>query len=306
LNVSLIQASIQRFADGEVCVEIHESVWGEDIFIIQSTSSPTNDNLMELLVTIDALRQGSTQSITAVIPYYGYGRQDRKTTSCSPISAKLVANLLTVAGANRILSIDWHSPQIQGFFDIPVDHLTLAPLFCRQIQQHYGQEPVVIVSPDTGGVVRARDVAKYLRADMAIIDKHRPRSGESLVMNLIGDVGGRACVLIDDLVDSGRTLCCAVDALVTAGAKSVDAYVTHGVLSGNALKSIQGSSLRRLVISDTIQVPPSLLENEKIKILSVAPLLARAIDCIANNQPLSCLSELILKEEGIRDALPLF
>jgi ribose-phosphate pyrophosphokinase len=289
LNIPLVQASIQRFADQEVFVEIQESVRGQDVFVIQSTSCPANDNLMELLVTIYALRRASAQYITAVIPYYGYGRQDRNTSSRSPISAKLVANLLTAAGANRILTIDWHAPQIQGFFDIPTDHLTLASLFCQQIERYCGQEPVVIVSPDVGGVVRARVVANHLHADMAIIDKRRLRPGESMVMSLIGDIAGRACVLVDDLVDSGGTLCHAADALVAAGAKSVDAYVVHGVLSGNALAAITQSPLRRLVISDTIQLLPAVLQNPKIDVLTVAPLLAEAIDYIANDRSLFSL-----------------
>ena len=289
LKISLVQASIQRFADQEIFVEVKESVRGSHVFVIQPTSNPTNDHLMELLVTIDALRQGSARCITAVIPYYGYGRQDRKTSPCSPISAKLVANLLTVAGANRILTIDWHTPQIEGFFDIPTDHLTVAPLFCQQIRQRYGQESVVVVSPDVGGLMRAHVMAKHLNTDMAIVDKRRPRPGESMVMSLIGNIAGRACVLIDDLVDSGGTICHAADALIAAGAKSVDAYVTHGVLSGNALERITQSPLRRLVISDTIQPLPTVLQQPKIEILTAAPLLADAIDCIANDQPLSNL-----------------
>ena len=289
LNVSLVQATIQRFADREVFVEVQESVRGQDIFVIQPTSSPTNDTLMELLVTMDALKRGSAKSITAVIPYYGYGRQDRKTAPRSPISAKLVANLLTVAGANRVLTIDWHSGQIQGFFDIPTDNLTLAPLFGRHIQARYNEKPVVIVSPDVGGVVRARIVAELLGADMAIIDKRRSNSGEALVMNLMGDVKGRACVLLDDMADSAGTLCQAAEALKTAGATTIDAYVSHGVLSGDALKKIDESPLGRLMVSDTIQPLPAVLNAPKIEILTVAPLLGEAIYRIARDQSTSSL-----------------
>lgn len=292
LKISLVQASIQRFADREVFVEVQESVRGQDIFVIQPTSNPTNDALMELLVAMDALKRGSARVITAVIPYYGYGRQDRKTSPRSPISAKLVANLLTAAGANRVLTIDWHSGQIQGFFDIPTDNLTVAPLFCQQIQERYGQEPVVIVSPDVGGLVRARIVAEHLSADMAIIDKRRSCPGEAAVLNLMGDVGGRTCILIDDMVDSAGTLCQAAEALKAAGALSVDAYVSHGVLSGNALEKIAQSFLRRLVISDTIQPLPAILQAPKIEVLSVAPLLGEAIHRIAHDQSVSSLFEM--------------
>jgi ribose-phosphate pyrophosphokinase len=289
LNVSLVQATIQRFADREVFVEVQESVRGQDIFVIQPTSSPTNDTLMELLVTMDALKRGSAKSITAVIPYYGYGRQDRKTAPRSPISAKLVANLLTVAGANRVLTIDWHSGQIQGFFDIPTDNLTLAPLFGRHIQARYNEKPVVIVSPDVGGVVRTRIVAELLGADMAIIDKRRSNSGEALVMNLMGDVKGRVCVLIDDMADSAGTLCQAAEALKSAGAITIDAYVSHGVLSGDALKKIDESPLGRLIVSDTIQPLPAVHNAPKIEILTVAPLLGEAIYRIARDQSISSL-----------------
>lgn len=289
LNVSLVQATIQRFADREVFVEVQESVRGQDIFVIQPTSRPANDTLMELLVMIDALKRGSAKSITAVIPYYGYGRQDRKTAPRSPISAKLVANLLTVAGASRVLTIDWHSGQIQGFFDIPTDNLTLAPLFCRHIQARYKEKSVVIVSPDVGGLVRARIVAEPLGADMAIIDKRRSSPGEVGVMNLMGDVKGRVCILVDDMVDSAGTLCQAAEALKSAGATTIDAYISHGVLSGDALKKIDGSSLNRLIVSDTIQALPDVLKAPKIEILTVAPLLGEAIHRIARDQSISSL-----------------
>lgn len=290
LKVPLVQASIQRYADREVFVEVQESVRGQDMFVIQPTSCPTNDTLMELLITLDALRRGSARSITAVVPYYGYGRQDRKTSSRSPISAKLVANLLTVAGANRVLTVEWHSSQIQGFFDIPTDNLSVAPIFCQNIQARYGQEnSVVIVSPDVGGLVRARIVAQHLGADMAIIDKRRTVPGASEVLNLIGDVKGRLCILIDDMVDSAGTLCQAAESLKSAGAKDVDAYVSHGVLSGKALEKIEQSALRRLVICDTIQPLPETLLAPKIEIISVAALLGEAIYRIAHDQSVSSL-----------------
>lgn len=290
LKVPLVQASIQRYADREVFVEVQESVRGQDMFVIQPTSCPTNDTLMELLITLDALRRGSARSITAVVPYYGYGRQDRKTSSRSPISAKLVANLLTVAGAHRVLTVEWHSSQIQGFFDIPTDNLSVAPLFCQNIQDRYGQEnSIVIVSPDVGGLVRARIVAQHLGADMAIIDKRRTIPGASEVLNLIGDVKGRLCILIDDMVDSAGTLCQAAETLKSAGAKDVEAYVSHGVLSGKALEKIDQSSLRRLVICDTIQPLPDTLQAPKIEIVSVAALLGEAIYRIAHDQSVSSL-----------------
>jgi ribose-phosphate pyrophosphokinase len=238
------------------------------------------------------LKRGSARSITAVIPYYGYGRQDRKTSPRSPISAKLVANLLTVAGANRILTIDWHSSQIQGFFDIPTDNLTAAPLFCRDIQERCSSESVVIVSPDVGGLVRARIVAEHLGAGMAIIDKRRTGPGASEVLNLMGDVKGQVCILIDDMVDSAGTLCQAVEMLKSAGAKDVDAYISHGVLSGKAQEKIGQSSLRRLVITDTIQPLPATLQASKIEILSVASLLGEAIYRIAHDQSVSSLFDL--------------
>jgi ribose-phosphate pyrophosphokinase len=275
-----------------VSVNIQESVRGQDIFVIQPTSNPTNDTLMELLVTLDAVKRASARSVSALIPYYGYGRQDRKTSPRGPISAKLVANLLMVAGANRVLTVDWHSAQIQGFFDIPTDNLTLAPLFCQDIQARYGQGAVVVVSPDVGGLVRARVVAEHLGADLAILDKRRTGPGETAVMNLIGDVVGRACIVIDDMVDSASTLCQAAEALVIAGALSVDAYVSHGVLSDGALEKIAKSSLRRLVISDTIQPSPMTLQAPKVEILSVAALLGEAIYCMVHGQSVSGLSKI--------------
>jgi ribose-phosphate pyrophosphokinase len=291
LNVSLLRATIDRYADREVLVEIHESVRGHDVFVIQPTSNPTNDTLMELLVIMDALKRGSARSITAVLPYYGYGRQDRKTSPRGPISAKLVANLLTAAGADRILTLDWHSSQIQGFFDIPTDNLTVAPLFYRHMKDRYGQQPVVIVSPDVGGLVRARIVAEQLGADMAIIDKRRTRPGKAEVLNIIGDVAGQICVLIDDMVDSAGTLCQAAQALKEAGAQDVDAYVSHGVLSGRALEAICESQLRHLVVSDTIQPALSTVQSQKVEIQSVSSLIGEAIYRIVNNLPLLSLFE---------------
>lgn len=292
LKLPLVQARIQRFSDREVYVDVQESVRGQDIFVIQPTSSPTNDTLMELLVTMDALRRGSARSITAVIPYYGYGRQDRKTSPGSPISAKLVANLLVTAGADRVLTIDWHSAQIEGFFDIPTDNLTLAPLFCREIMARYGEEPFVVVSPDVGGLVRARIVAETLSADMAIIDKRRTMPGEAVAQDLIGHVEGRRCILIDDLVDSAGTLCQAAEILKERGATSVDAFVSHGVLSGKALEKIENSPLSRVIITDTIQPTLSILQAPKVEILSVAPLLGEAIQQITLEHPVSNVIEM--------------
>lgn len=294
LGVPLAQTCLHRFADKETFIDIAESVQGQDVFIIQPTSSPANDTLMELLLTLDTLKRRAARSITAVIPYYGYGRQDRETSPCGSLSAKLVANLLTVAGANRIITVDWHSPQIQGFFDIPTDNLTLAPLFCQDIEAHYQQKSIVVVSPDVGGLARARSVAERLATDLAIIDKRRTAPGQATVSNLMGNVGGRPCILIDDMADSAGTLCEAAEALSMAGALSVDAYVSHGVLSGNALGKIAASPLRRLVISDTIQPLPPTLACPKIHVLSVAPLLSEAIGRIAHG-----LAAAILMGEGL-------
>src|ERR1700712_706497 len=259
LEVSLTDASVRRFADEEVFVEINENVRGEDVFVIQSTSYPANDNLMELLICIDALRRASAKRITAVVPYFGYARQDRKPGPRTPISAKLVANLITVAGANRVLSVDLHAGQIQGFFDIPTDNLFAAPVMAADIQARFPTDNLVVVSPDVGGVVRARALAKRLdNAPLAIVDKRRERPGESEVMNIIGDVAGRFCVLIDDIVDSAGTLCNAAAALKEAGAEDVVAYCTHGVLSGAAAARVNNSVLTELVITDTIQPPEAV------------------------------------------------
>src|SRR5215471_10344032 len=252
LDLALTKASVRRFSDMEVFVEIHENVRGEDVFVIQPTSYPANDNLMELLVALDALKRGSARRVTAVVPYYGYARQDRKTASRSPISAKLVANIITAAGADRVLTLDLHAAQIQGFFDIPTDNLYASPVLVKDIQDHHSRQDLVIVSPDVGGVVRARDVARRLDADLAIIDKRRERAGVSEVVNIIGDVEGRRCILVDDIVDTAGTLCNAAVALKEQGAASVAAYVTHGVLSGGAVARVADSPIDSLVIFDSI------------------------------------------------------
>ncbi|WP_066213841.1 ribose-phosphate pyrophosphokinase, partial [Blastomonas sp. CCH5-A3] len=262
LEMPLTDASVRRFADEEIFVEIHENVRGEDVFVIQSTGYPANDNLMELLICIDALKRASARRITAVIPYFGYARQDRKPGPRTPISAKLVANLITVAGADRVLSVDLHAGQIQGFFDIPTDNLYAAPVMAADIQARFGEHKLMVVSPDVGGVVRARALAKRLdNAPLAIVDKRRERPGESEVMNIIGNVEGRFCILIDDIVDSGGTLCNAAQALKDAGAVDVVSYVTHGVLSGGAVARVNNSSLKELVITDSIQATEAVTES---------------------------------------------
>jgi ribose-phosphate pyrophosphokinase len=290
LELPLTNASVRRFADEEVFVEIHENVRGEDVFVVQSTSYPANDNLMELLICTDALRRASARRITAVLPYFGYARQDRKSGSRTPISAKLVANLITEAGANRVLSVDLHAGQIQGFFDIPTDNLYAAPVMAADIQARYGGQELTVVSPDVGGVVRARALAKRLdNAPLAIVDKRRERAGESEVMNIIGEVEGRACILIDDIIDSGGTLCNAAQALLDAGATSVTAYITHGVLSGGAVARVDGSALTELVITDTIMPTDAAKESQRIRILPIAPLIGEAVRRIADESSVSSL-----------------
>lgn len=289
LHLPLCKTNIKRFSDNEVFVEILENVRGEDIFLIQSTSYPANDNLMELLVIIDALRRGSAQTIAAVIPYFGYARQDRKTGPRSPISAKLVANLLTTAGADRVLTFDLHAGQIQGFFDIPVDNLFVAPVFARDIKKKFPKERLVIVSPDVGGVGRARSTAKRIDADLAIIDKRREKAGVSEVMNVIGDVKDRVCIMIDDIVDSGGTLANAAAALLDKGASQVSAYATHGVLSGKGVENIDASKIDELVITDTIQATSTILESPKIRQVGIGNLLGEAIHRIALNRSVSSL-----------------
>ncbi len=290
LEMPLTDASVRRFADEEVFVEIHENVRGEDVFVIQPTSFPANDNLMELLICIDALKRASAKRITAVVPYFGYARQDRKPGPRTPISAKLVANLVTQAGADRVLAVDLHAGQIQGFFDIPTDNLYAAPVMAADIQARYGDRDLMVVSPDVGGVVRARALAKRLdNAPLAIVDKRRDRPGESEVMNIIGEVKGRHCILIDDIVDSGGTLCNAAAALLDAGASSVAAYITHGVLSGGAVARVDGSRLTELVITDTIRPTDAALDSDKIRILTVAPLIGEAVRRIADESSVSSL-----------------
>jgi len=287
LNKPLTQASIKRFSDMEVFVEIMENVRGEDVFFIQSTSYPANDNLMELLIAIDALRRGSARRITAVIPYFGYARQDRKTGGRTPISAKLVANLITAAGANRVLTMELHAGQIQGFFDIPVDNLIISPVFMPDIAEKYEGEEICIVSPDVGGVVRARALAKRINADLAIIDKRREKAGVSEVMHVIGDVEGKICILVDDIVDSGGTLCNAAGILKEKGAKEVEAYCAHGVLSGGAVARVASSAMNRLVISDSIAATEAVRVSDKIQQLTVAPLIGEAIRRIAEERSIS-------------------
>ena len=289
MELPLTKADVKRFSDMEVFVEIQENVRGEDVFLIQSTSSPTNDNLMELLVALDALKRGSANRITAVIPYYGYARQDRKSGPRTPISAKLVANLITVAGAHRVVTVDLHAGQIQGFFDIPTDNLFAAPVFQSDIKEKYGDKSLVIVSPDVGGVVRARALAKSLDADLAIIDKRRERAGVSEVMNIIGEVDDRHCILVDDIVDSGGTLCNASEALMAAGGLSVSAYISHGVLSGGAAARIKDSPLTELVTTDSIQATDAVLAAPNMRQITIAPLLGEAILRIAESRSVSSL-----------------
>lgn len=289
LDIPLTEASVRRFADMEVWVEIHENVRGEDVFLVQSTSYPANDHLMELLVCVDALRRASARRITAVMPYFGYARQDRKVGPRTPISAKLVANMITTAGANRVLTMDLHAGQIQGFFDIPTDNLFAAPVILRDIRENYDTENLVIVSPDVGGVVRARAIAKRLGVDLAIVDKRRERAGESEVMNIIGDVTDRHCIMVDDIVDSAGTLCNAAAALRSEGAQSASAYVSHGVLSGGAVARVAGSELSELVITDSIAPTEAVSESKNVRVLTIAPLMAEAIRRISEESSVSSL-----------------
>ncbi len=289
LKVPLTQASIRRFADMEVFVEILENVRGQDVFLIQPTGYPANDNLMELLITLDALKRGSARRITAVIPYFGYARQDRKTGSRTPISAKLVANLITSAGADRVLTMELHAGQIQGFFDIPLDNLFIAPVFVPEIQGKFGDRELCVVSPDVGGVVRARAFAKHLNADLAIIDKRREKAGVSEVMNVIGNVEGKVCLMVDDIVDSGGTLCNAAGALKEQGASEVHAYVVHGVLSGGAVARVTSSAMESLVITDSIAPREAVRLAHNIKICSTAALMGEAIKRISEERSISAL-----------------
>ncbi len=290
LQLPLTNASVRRFSDKEIFVEIHENVRGEDCYIIQSTSYPANDNLMELLICIDALYRGSANSITAVVPYFGYARQDRKTAARTPISAKLVANLITKAGTSRVITLDLHAGQIQGFFDMPTDNLYATPVIERDIREKFRDDgEITIVSPDVGGVTRARLLAKRLEVDLAIVDKRRERAGESEVMNIIGDVQGRSCVLFDDIVDSAGTLCNAAEALKKKGAQEVCAYVTHGVLSNGAVQRISNSALKELIITDSIEATPAVKETPNIRQVTIAPLIGEAIRRISHSESVSSL-----------------
>jgi len=288
IGVELTKVTLSRFTDGEIFVRIDENIRGSDIFIVQPTNPPA-DNVLELLLLIDAARRASAARITCVLPYYGYSRQDRKDQPRVAIGAKLVANLITVAGAHRVLTMDLHAGQIQGFFDIPLDHLYAAPVIVSDIKSNYKEKNVVIVSPDVGGVVRARALAKRLNADLAIVDKRRERAGVSEVMNVIGDIEGRHCILIDDIVDSAGTLCNAAEALKKGGAVSVAAYVTHGVLAGKALERVAGSALTSLVITDSIATTEAVKAAKNIRVISVAPLLAEAIRRISEESSVSSL-----------------
>jgi ribose-phosphate pyrophosphokinase len=289
LGLPLTSASVRRFSDMEVFVEIHENVRGEDVFVIQSTSYPANDHLMELLVTLDALKRGSARRITAVIPYYGYARQDRKSSPRSPISAKLVANLITTAGADRVLTLDLHAGQIQGFFDIPTDNLYAEPVLVKDIRERHPKDDLVVVSPDVGGVYRARQIARRLDVDLAIIDKRRERAGVSEVMNIIGDIDGRRCILVDDIVDSAGTLCNAARALVESGAAGVYAYSSHGVLSGGAVARVSASPIEELVLTDSIVATEAVRLSRNIRQLTIAPLMAEAILRISEERSVSSL-----------------
>lgn len=289
LDVPLAKCQVRRFADQEIYVEIQENVRGEDVFVVQPTSYPANDHLMELLIIIDALRRSSARRITAVVPYFGYARQDRKPGPRTPISAKLVSNLITNAGADRVLTLDLHAGQIQGFFDIPTDNLYGAPVMTRDIKERYDTSNVMVVSPDVGGVVRARALAKRIEAPLSIVDKRRDKPGESEVMNIIGEVNGYDCILVDDIVDSGGTLCNAADALLKAGAKSVTAYITHGVLSGGAVARVSASKLKELVITDSIEPTAAVQAAPNIRTVSIAPLMGEAISRTAQERSVSSL-----------------
>ncbi len=289
LKVKIIDVTVTRFSDQEVFVEINENVRGKNIFVIQSTSMPANDHIMELLITIDALKRASASTVTAIIPYFGYARQDRKVGPRTPISAKLIADILTTAGIDRLLTIDLHAGQIQGFFDIPVDNLYAAPVITKDIIKNYKNKELVIISPDVGGVVRARGIAKRINGDLAIVDKRRDKANESEVMNIIGDINNRDCIIVDDIVDTAGTLCNAAEALIDAGAKSVSAYISHGVLSGPAIERIKNSKLNELVITDSIAPSKLILDASNIRILNLAPLIAEAIRRISSDSSVSSL-----------------
>ena len=289
LKVPLADSTVRRFADNEVFVEILENMRGEDVFVVQSTSAPANDHLMELLIIIDALRRASARRITAVLPYFGYARQDRKPGPRTPISAKLVANLIEAAGADRVLTLDLHAGQIQGFFDIPTDNLFAAPVFVDDIKERFNGQNLMVVSPDVGGVVRTRALGNRIGADLSIVDKRRERAGESEVMNIIGDVTDRHCLLVDDIVDSGGTLCNAAEALLANGAKSVSAYITHGVLSGEAVNRVNNSQLEKLLITDTIQPTEAILSSDKFGVIKIAELIGEAMRRTTDEHSVSSL-----------------
>ena len=289
VGLELSNCDVKRFADNEIFVEMKENVRGEDVFVIQSTSYPTNDNLMELLIIIDTLKRASAKRITAVVPYFGYARQDRKPGPRTPITSKLVANMIDKAGANRVLTMDLHAGQIQGFFDIPTDNLFAAPVLVEDIKSKLTSNTPIVVSPDVGGVVRARIIAKRIGADLAIVDKRRERAGESEVMNIIGDVKEKECFMIDDIVDSAGTLCNASDALIREGATKVYSYVTHGVLSGKAVERVNNSSLTKLLITDTIEESDAVKKSNKIDVISISSLLGEAIKRISDEKSVSSL-----------------
>ena len=289
LKLKLVNTNIKRFSDGEIYIEINENIRGNSVFVIQSTSNPANDNLMELLLCIDALRRSSAKNITAVIPYYGYARQDRKVVPRTSISAKVVANLITNAGASRVVTVDLHAGQIQGFFDMPVDNLFTSPLFARYIKKKLKNKKVICVSPDVGGVQRTRGLATKIKADLAIIDKRRPKPGKSQVMNIIGDVKGKTCIIVDDIIDSGGTIVNAVDALKKSGATEVYVFITHAVLSGDATNKIKKSKIKKLIITDTIDNSQKIKNNNKIEVLSISSLMAEAIKRISNSTSVSDL-----------------
>jgi len=289
LKLKLINTNIKKFADGEIYIEINENIRGNSVFVIQSTSTPANDNIMELLLCIDALRRSSAKNITAVIPYFGYARQDRKVAPRTSISAKVVSNLITNAGASRIVTVDLHAGQIQGFFDIPVDNLFTTPMFARYIKKKFKTKNLMCVSPDVGGVQRTRGLATKIKADLAIIDKRRPEPGKSQVMNIIGDVKGKNCIIVDDIIDSGGTIVNAVEALKKAGAIDVYVFITHAVLSGDAAEKIKKSKIKKLIITDTIDNSLKIKNNSKIEVISISPLMAEAISRISNSTSVSDL-----------------
>ena len=289
LKLKLVNTNIRRFADGEIYIEINENIRGNSVFVIQSTSNPANDNLMELLLVIDALKRSSAKNITAVIPYFGYARQDRKVAPRTSISAKVVANLITNAGASRVVTVDLHAGQIQGFFDMPVDNLFTTPLFAKYIKKQLTNKKIICVSPDVGGVQRTRGLATRIKADLAIIDKRRPAPGKSQVMNIIGNVKNKTCIIVDDIIDSGGTIVNAVDALKKSGANEVYVFITHAVLSGDAVKKIKNSNIKKLVITDTINNSQKIKNNNKIEVLSISSLMSEAIKRIANSNSVSDL-----------------